>query len=128
MSETNADLDSWDNFVGENFLKAEQVKGENHAFVVLSVKLSTNKKKDKESGEEYETNFPRLILQSGEFKGCFDLNKTNSRKCQELGLEIGIKNPKSLVGCKIYFEKALVRNPATNKEVKALRVMNITKD
>jgi len=107
----NDNLDSWDNFVSGNFLKAADVNGQDDAYVCTSVEVV--KRDDKEN--------IRLQLERNEKESEFDLNKTNAKKLKELGVE----SPKSVIGKKIYFKKALVRNPKTGAEVESLRIYKI---
>lgn len=104
-------LDSWDEFISGNFLKAENVN-EGDVFVVTDVSLYT------EEGRETR---PRIHVERNGVGFDFDLNKTNSVKVKELGVE----SPKALVGKKIYFIKVMVRNPQLNKEVPGLRISKI---
>jgi len=104
-------LDSWDNYVSGNFLKAINVKSEEEAFVCTSI--------NEVSQDDIKR--PRLTLERNENQWEFDLNKTNSSKC----IELKIEKPNDLIGKKIYFKKALVRNPKTNKEVDSLRIFKI---
>jgi hypothetical protein len=103
--------DSWDNYVSGNFLKAVNVQSENDAFVCIAI-------------QEYEQDGsirPRLTLERNGNEWDFDLNKTNAQKC----VELGIVKPTDLIGKKLFFKKALVRNPKTNKEVDSLRLHRI---
>ncbi len=103
-------IDSWDGFTGTNWLKADLVKSELDAFVVVNAELE-----DKESPQ------PLLSLQHNKVDFKFTLNISNSKKCKELG----IKQPADLIGKKLYFKKVLVRDPSTNKEVDGLRIHKI---
>jgi hypothetical protein len=51
----------------------------------------------------------------------FDLNKTNIKFL----VALTYVEPLTLVGKKIYFKKALVRNPKTNVEVEGLRICKV---
>ena len=103
--------ESWDDYVSGNFLKAVNVQSENDAFVCTAIEEVTQEQVTK----------PRLTLERNGNEWEFDLNKTNSQKCATLG----IASPSALVGKKIYFKKALVRNPKTNQEVDSLRISKI---
>lgn len=102
-------LDSWDKF-SSNFIKASDVSSENDAYVCIGV-------------EQTEDDQPKIrtTLERNEKEFTFDLNKTNINKLKELNL----KSPKALIGKKIYFKKALARNPKTNLEVDSLRIYKI---
>ena len=63
----------------------------------------------------------RLTLERNKTEWDFDLNKTNASFVKASG----ILKPSGLVGKKLYFEKALVRNPKTNMEVKSLRIKKV---
>jgi len=112
MEKENANLDSWDKYTGGLFLKAADVKSEENAYVVVAVR---------EVKEDDDTDRLRLSLERNESKNDFDVNKTNAGKLKELGIE----NPKALIGKKIYFRKVLVRNPKTNQEVDGLRISKV---
>jgi hypothetical protein len=103
-------LDSWGSYTGSNFLKVEDVKGDNDAFVVIAVEEFSAEK----------GNRPRLILGKGDEEWIMDLNVTNSKFCAEK-----VASPKKLLGKKVYFRKALVMNPSTKKEVESLRISKI---
>jgi hypothetical protein len=114
--ENDKQLDSWDDFLSGNFLKAADVNNQEDAYVVVDVEVATRK----EAGKEDKQNI-RLSLERNEKESEFDLNKTNAKKLKDLG----ITSPKALIGKKVYFKKALVRNPKTNAEVESLRVWKI---
>ena len=116
QKEKQKELESWDTYVSGNFLKVVNVQSENEAFVCISieeVEIEDNKGK--------KIKKPRLQLERNGNEWDFDLNKTNSTKC----VELGINKPSDLIGKKIYFRRALARNPETNKEVDTLRVFKI---
>ena len=104
-------MDSWDSYVSGNFLKVINVQNDSDAFVCIAIA----------EAEQDGVFKPRLTLERKGSEWDFDLNKTNSQKCSELG----ILRPKDLIGKKIYFKKALARNPTTNKEVETLRIFKI---
>ena len=110
--EKNDKLDSWDNFISDNFLKAIEVKSEEDEFVCTSINIFT---------DENNSQRPRLELERNKTKWIFDLNKTNAKKVSELG----VQTPRQLIGKTIYFRKVLVRNPQTNQEVDGLRISKI---
>ena len=111
----NENLNSWDNFTGGTFLKAENVKSESDIFVVLDVQ----EVEDTRDGKDVKR--VRLVLEKGEDDFLLDLNKTNAQFLKEKG----IKSPKELLGKKINFRKALVRDPSKNKEVEGIRVCKV---
>lgn len=113
MEQEQVNLDSWDDYISGNFLKAVNVNSEEDAFVVLAVEQGTE--------PDGQGKRIRLHLQRNEIEYDFDLNKTNSAKLKELGSE----SPKTLIGKKIYFRKVLVRNPKTNMEVDGLRISKL---
>lgn len=110
--ENNNELDSWDEFTGSNFLKAIDVSSEEEQFVCSKVEMFTDDSNQKK---------PRIELESDGKTWTFDLNKTNSKKIDELG----VKSPRALIGKIIQFRKVLVRNPKTNQEVDGLRISKI---
>ena len=110
-NETDKLLDSWDDFVSGNFLKAIDVNSPEDAFVVVSVDIA----------EKDEKKNIRLEFQRNGKDYDFDVNKTNAKKLKELG----VVNPKALISKKVFFRKALVRNPKTNQEVEGLRIYKV---
>lgn len=107
----NDNLDSWDDFVSGNFLKAVDVNSQADAYVCTEVEQV-----DRDGSPQI-----RLHLEREEKESVFDLNKTNAKKLKELG----VTSPKSIVGKKIYFKTALVRNPKNNAEVESLRIYKV---
>lgn len=105
-------LGSWDNYVSGNFLKVVNVTSENDAFVCIAIE---------EVEQQDGMKKPRLTVERKGNEWDFDLNKTNAQKC----VELGIVKPKDLIGKKLFFRKALARNPTTNKEVETLRIFRI---
>lgn len=104
-------LDSWDSYVSGNFLKVVNVTSDSDVFVCIAI---TEEEQD-------GVKKPRLTVERNGTSWDFDLNKTNAQKC----VELGISKPKDLIGKKIFFKKALARNPTTNKEVETLRIFKI---
>lgn len=103
-------------YASGNFLKAVNVTSEKDEFMVTDVEET----KDKNSkGEEREV--MRLTLTKDNIDFDFDLNKTNAKFL----VGKGFIEPMSLVGKKMKFKKALVRNPNTNLEVEGLRIYEI---
>ena len=106
-------LDNWDDFTSGAFLKAINVNSEADAFLIKEI--------DEFEDLRDNTTKPRLTLVKGDKEFIFDLNKTNAARLKELG----IVSPNALKSKKIYFKKALVRNPKTNMEVDGLRISKI---
>ncbi len=108
--EKNKALESWDAFSG-NYLKADEVKSEEDAYVCVDVQVS---------GEGVDVQ-PVLTLERNELEKLFTLNKTNIKylKSQK------IVSPRDLIGDKIYFKKVRVNNPKTGDEVDGLRICKI---
>ena len=109
MTGQEENLDSWDGFLGSNFLCADDVQGEDHEFICVGIDL------------DRENQRPMLDLESGAIKTKWSLNVTNATFVKNAG----IKSPKNLIGKKITFKKVLVRNPQTKKEVEGLRIKEI---
>lgn len=105
----NENLDNWDDFISGDFLKAINVDSDKDAFIVVKMEF------DRESERL------RATVERNGKSYLFDVNKTNAVFLKEAG----IPNPKELVGKKLYFKKALVRNPQTNKEVEGLRISKV---
>ena len=66
---------------------------------------------------------PQLICDARTEKGKFkwDVNVTNMRKLQELG----VKAPKDLLNHNVYFNKIRVKNPSTQQMVDSLEVSKV---
>lgn len=103
-------------YASGNFLKAINVNSDKDEYVITNAEET--KAKDK-SGKEYEV--LRLTVQREEIEYEFDLNKTNIKFL----VNKGFIEPLTLVGKKLSFKKALVRNPQTNMEVESLRISDI---
>ncbi len=108
--EDNNTLKSWDAFSG-NYLKADEVKSEDDAYVCTKVETS---------GEGVDIT-PVLTLERNELGKLFSLNKTNIKFAKKEGITM----PLEFIGCKIYFKKVLVNNPKTGEEVDGLRISKI---
>lgn len=108
-----ANLDSWDNYTSGSFLKAAHVSSDKDAFVVIGV--------DEAIDQTTKASRVRLNLERNGQEYDFDLNKTNGSKLRSLG----VPSPNALVGKKIYFIKALVRDPKKNVEVEGLRISKV---
>jgi len=108
-----ANLDSWDNYTSGSFLKAINVNSDHDAFVVIGV--------EEASDPTTKATRVRLNLERNGQEFDFDLNKTNGSKLKSLG----VPSPNALIGKKIYFIKALVRDPKKNVEVEGLRISKI---
>jgi hypothetical protein len=108
-------MDGWDDYLGgSSFLKAINVNSENDSFQISKIEEVSDMKDE-------DIKRPRLTLDKDGKSYIFDLNVTNAKKMKELG----VVNPNALVGKKIYFKKALVRNPQTNQEVDGLRIYKV---
>ena len=107
------ELESWDSFIGDSFLKADNVENDKQQFVITSVENYYD--------ERDESNKVRLNLESNENKFLMDLNKTNASFLKGKGIVM----PKDLMEKVITFKKVLVRNPQTNKEVDGLRINSV---
>lgn len=112
MTKDNENLDSWDDFISGQFLKAINVESEKDAFTCTGI--------DVQEQDDGRIN-PVLKLERNGKEYDFGLNKTNAKNLKELG----IATPRAVIGKKIYFKKALVRNPKTNTEVEGLRIFRI---
>lgn len=112
-NEQDTSLDSWDDFISGNFLKAANVNSEEEEFVVTEVSQG--------SDPDGQGKRVRLHLERNNQSFDFDVNKTNALKLKELG----IASPKGLIGKKLSFKKVLVRNPKTNTEVDGLRIHKV---
>ena len=106
---TQQDLDNWDGFLGSNFLKAEDVKGEDQIYICKGIELDT------------ENVRPMLILENAEISTKFGLNVTNSNFVKNAG----IKSPKELVGKKLKFKLVKAFSPSAKKEVDSLRIIAV---
>lgn len=104
-------LDSWDKYVSNDYLKAINVNDDDK-FVIINVE---------DHNEDNENPKLRLQLEINEKKYLFDLNVTNTNKIRDLGIE----SPRKMIGKTLTFKKVLVRNPQTNKEVEGLRIDKI---
>ena len=104
------DLESWDGFLGSNFLSTDDVKSESDVFVCVKVELDT------------ENNRPMVVLEKDEMHYKMSLNVTNSKYLHE---DCNIKNPKELVGKKIYFRKTMAFSPTAKKDVQTLRIAKV---
>ena len=68
---------SWEGFCGSNFIKVDDVEGEEDAFVVVSIEIYGDQGSSK----------PRLSLEKNKGKFTFDLNVTNSNFCKNPATE-----------------------------------------
>ena len=107
--ENKNDLNSWDGFVGSNFLNVEDVKGELDIFVCVNVELDT------------ENNRPMLILQKDKVTYKKSLNVTDAKFVRDQG----IKNPTVTIGKKICFRKTMAFSPSAKKDVPTLRIVKV---
>lgn len=112
MTNTPKTTDSWEGFLGANFLKTADVQDEKDCFVCVGVEIFED--------EDNEAK-PRLTLEKNKERHLFDLNVTNANFCKNSN----INNPRALIGKKIFFKKVLVNSPKTKKEVESLRICRI---
>ena len=75
-------LESWDGFLGSNFLNSTDVNNEDHKFVCVGTEF------------DQENSRPILILESSGVKAKFSLNVTNSNFVKNSG----ITSPKDAIG------------------------------
>ena len=108
-NEQQQDLDSWDGFLGSNFLKAEDVDDLNTIFVCKNVELDA------------ENDRPLLVLESEGVTSKFSLNVTNANFVRNSG----IKAPKELIGKKIKFNIVQAYSPTAKKQVDSLRIVSV---
>ena len=108
----NEQLDSWDDYVSGTFLKPINIDSDKDAFKVVKVSIFN---------ADDGTSRPRLTVERNGKEFDFDLNKINSKFLKNEGIE----NPNKLLGKKLYFKKALVRNPKTQQEVEGLRISKV---
>ena len=106
---TQENLESWDGFLGSNFLKAEDVDDLNATFVCKNVELDA------------ENSRPMIVLESEGVTSKFSLNVTNSNFVKNAG----IKSPKELIGKKIKFNIVKAFSPSAKKEVDSLRIASV---
>lgn len=99
-------------YASGNFLKAVNIESDKDAFVV------TNAEEVKATDGREAL---RLTLERNGIEYEFDLNKTNIKFL----VTKGYIEPMTLVSKKLYFKKALVRNPKTNMEVEGLRICDV---
>lgn len=104
-------LDTWDCFIGERFLKVIDVKSDMHPFICVGVEEI--KKDDK--------TMVRLSFQSDQEDYIYDVNKAN----QKFMINAGLKSPRSAIGKKFFFTKTKANNPQTKQEVDTLRFCKI---
>lgn len=100
----------WDSYIS-NFLKANDVTGEDQPFVVISA----------EEVDNHDGKNIRLHLEIDPIKYILDLNKTNVVFLKNNGIE----HPKDVIGKKLFFKIVETRNPKTNQTVDGLRICKI---
>jgi len=105
----NENLDSWDGFLGSNWLSVDDVKSETDAFVCTKIELDT------------ENVRPMLILEKAEVEYKISLNVTNANFVQSTG----VKSPKDIIGKKIFFRKSMAFSPSAKKDVPTLRINKV---
>lgn len=106
--EEKLNLDSWDGFLGSNFLNAEDVDSEDQFFTCVDTELDT------------ENSRPILILENSGKKHKFSLNVTNAKMLSQV-----VKTPQEARGKKLTFRKVFVRSPKTKEEVESLRIKTV---
>lgn len=111
MSDNKISNESWDGLVA-NFLKAKDLTDEKGFLVCTSAEVGID---DKDEA------FMTIEVQVQGKSVLWSLNKTNRAKLKEVGLV----KPKEIIGKKIEYKKVLARNPQTNQEVDALRIVSI---
>ena len=95
----NENLDSWDGFLGSNWLSVEDVKSETDAFVCIKVEFDA------------ENTRPMLVLERNTISHKMSLNVTNANFVKDAGLN----SPKDIVGKKIFFRKTMAFSPSAKK-------------
>ena len=103
------DLDSWDGFLGSNWLGVEDVKSETDTFVCVKVEFDA------------ENTRPMLVLEKNEISYKLSLNVTNSNFVHGSN----VKSPKDLIGKKLFFRKTMAFSPSAKKDVPTLRISKI---
>jgi len=106
------EMDSWDGFLGSNWLSVEDVKDENTFFTCIKIELDA------------ENNRPMLILQNNENNENFyklSLNITNANFVKDAG----VNKPKDLIQKKIFFRKTIAFSPNAKKDVPTLRISKV---
>lgn len=108
----SSDLDSWEKFSSNAFIKSSDIANENDAVVCTAVDEVTNK--------EQKQKIQLTLEKAGKtFKK--DMIAADIRFCKTAGLS----SPKALIGKKIFFKKVLVTSPKTKQEVESLRILKI---
>jgi len=105
MSENN--VDTWNGLL-TNYLKAENVEGEEAVVVCVNVKRE---------GDRLD-----LVIDYNQERFQFSMNKTNMVFLKE---EAKIQSPKEIIGKKITLKKTQAMNPQLKKEVPALRISKV---
>lgn len=109
INEMKGNCDSWNGFLGSDFLGADDVSSEDQIFICYNVEM------------DEENNRPILLLESQGKKSKFSLNVTNANFVKNSG----VKSPKDALGKQITFKKVMVRNPKTKMEVEGLRIKSV---
>ena len=108
-NEEQENLNSWEGFLGSNWLNVDDVKSETDPFICINVELDA---------ENYR---PMLVLEKNEIKQKFSLNVTNANFVKDQGL----RSPKELIGKKVYFRKSMAFSPSAKKDVPTLRIAKV---
>ncbi len=103
------ELDSWDGFLGSNFLGVDDIKSDTDAVVVIQVEMDT------------ENHRPMLVMQLNGITYKKSLNVTDSKFLNEAK----IKSPNDLIGRKLFFRKSMAYSPSAKKDVATLRILKI---
>ena len=105
----NENLDSWDGFLGSNWLSVEDVKSETDAFICIKIELDA------------ENERPMITLEKDEISYKLSLNVSNAKFVKDAG----VKSPKDLIEKKFYFRKTMAFSPSAKKDVPTLRIVKI---
>jgi hypothetical protein len=105
----NENLDSWDGFLGSNWLSVDDVKSDADIFICIKVELDA------------ENTRPMLVLEKDQVSHKMSLNVTNANFVKDAG----IVAPKDLIGKKIFFRKSIAFSPSAKKDVPTLRIAKI---
>ena len=100
-------MESWDGFLGSNFLGVDDVKSEQDAFLCVNVELDT------------ENDRPMIIIQKDKITYKKSLNVTDAKFVHSHG----VKSPKDLIGKKFYFKETSAWSPSAKKNVPSLRIL-----
>ena len=111
MTETQPNLDGWDDFLG-NFFKAEMVK----TWPALTIVTYVVGKFDEEDKAHIIYD---LTYNNRKYK--WEPNKSNI----EIMRKLGVVSPRGLVGRKVYFKQVMNFNPTIKKKVPSVEIEKI---